>query len=142
MITGYNKRRGIHSLVAVCALIGFVLGMSAVLFVVLSEYVGITSNSTDCLAETSLHVTGENRAYYAATLRNLGTGTITSVDVTFVDDDGTKHGFYNDTVTIAAGEIWSDDNDSVVAKLLSGKSYATRATVIFDDGSMVECSVR
>ena len=40
-------------------------------------------------------------------------------------------------------EYDDDNNDDYVAvTLLSGKRYATWATVIFDDGSIVECSVR
>ena len=132
-----SRRRGIHTLISVSMLIGFTIVMAGILLAVLSEYGAISTNNAECaLSGVSIHDVGD-RAYFVMTLYNIGSGTIISANVTFIDDDGIEHGFVNDSLSVASGDIWSDMG-SFPASVLDQK-YAVRASAVSVDGSIIKC---
>ena len=85
-----RKRRCIHRLVKISTLIGFTITAAALLFYVMSDHGFISMDSADCDVSGSLYRTGINKAYLMISLDNLGSKTITTANITFVDDDGTQ----------------------------------------------------
>ena len=132
-----KKRLGIHSLIAVSMLIGFGIVLSGMLLAVLTDYADIATRNSGCiLSDVSLYDVGE-RAYLVVSLRNVGSGVITAANVTFVDDDGTSHGFGNSSLAVAPGDAWRQ-MDSFSATV-SDKEYIVRASATTEDGSVIEC---
>ena len=132
------RRRGIHTLISVSMLIGFTIVMAGILLVVLSEYGAISTNNTECvLSGVSIHDVGD-RAYFVMKLHNIGSNTIISANVTFVDDNGIEHGFVNDSLVIAPGGMWS--NMGSFSASISEQEYLVRASTVSEDDSIIECT--
>ena len=135
------QRRGVHGLVAVSMLIGFTVAMAGMLFHVLNDYTDIaTSNSACMLHNVSLHDTGNNNAYFMASLHNLGQDTITSVYFTVAGAGSTAHEFNTGQIELAAGQIW-DEKTPVPIKISDSTDYLIHALAHTDSGSAVRCFV-
>lgn len=134
-----RNRRGVHSLIAVSMLIGFTLIGAGMLFAVLVDYRDVSLNTSECsLSNLSLHIVGDSRAYFIASLHNLGSGVITSATIIFTDDSGIEHGFSDDSLVIDPGYTW-DVMDTFPASI-SKKDYVVNAMAITIDGSTIVCS--
>lgn len=122
-------------------LIGFALFGAGILFAVLVDYRDVSLNNTECsISNVFLYNTGKDRTYFVASLHNLGSRTIASASVTFVDDSGIEHGFTNDSLAIDPGHTW-EMKDSFHASVSTKKIYVIRAIATADDASMASCSV-
>ena len=135
------QRRGVHSLVAVSMLIGFTVAMAGMLFHVLNDYTDIaTSNSACMLHNVSLHDTGNNNAYFVASLNNLGHDTITSVYFTVAGTGNADHEFNTGQIELASGQMW-DEKTPVPIKISGNTDYLIHALAYTDSGSTVRCFV-
>ncbi len=134
-----GRRRGVHSLVAVSLLIGMTTAMVGILLAVLGDHADIAANNAQCALDFTLYDTGDDAAYMVASLHNLGSGVITSADISFIDDHGVERGFADSGISIPPGESW-DVMDSLAASVSGGDGYGPIASVTMDDGSMIGCT--
>lgn len=134
-----RRRRGIHGLLSVAMLTGFSLAGASILFAVLSDYADIATSSPRCgISDVLLHGTGTDRAYFAATVHNLGSVPIESVNATFADPDGDRHGFVGQNVSIPPGGSWGA-SDSFQASVGDSGIRTVYAAAAFEDGSVAHC---
>ena len=133
-------RLGIHGFMEVSMLIGFAIVMAGAVLAMLSDTIGNTTNTIECvLSDILLYKTGAGRAYFAASVSNVGSDTITSANVTFFDDGGRMYGFYNDTLAIKPGQTL-EETGSFLADITPRNHYMIGAFVSSGYGSMSECS--
>ena len=69
----HNKRKGVHSLIAVCMLSGMSIVMGGLLLGVLGEYAEVLERGTECtIHNVSLYDIVGDRAYLAVSVYNMG----------------------------------------------------------------------
>ena len=135
-----DTRRGIHGHVEVSLLIGFAIVMAGVSLAVLADTADNAANTAGCmLSEVLLYKTGTGKAYFAATLYNMGSSTITSADVVLFDDAGSQHELHNGTLAIGPGQA-REDAGSFRAVIVPGDRYMVGASASSAAG-LAECSV-
>jgi len=134
-----RRRRGIHGLLSVAMLTGFSLTGASLLFVALSDHADIATSSARCgISDVLLHGTGPDRAYFAVTIHNLGSVPVGSVNATFADPDGDRHGFTGQKIRIPPGGAWSDSG-SFQASVGDSGIRTVYASAAFEDGSVAHC---
>lgn len=132
-------RSGIHNFVSVAMLIGFAGIMAGMVFVVLEDGVDVFLSHTGCaMSNLILHKTGPGTAYMGMTISNMGSTTITDINITLYDDDQTPHHLYN------SSEIYpgygSEQYSIMNATITPSRHYAIGVLAHADDGSVAECS--
>jgi len=133
-------RSGIHALLSVSMLIGFTMFGAALLLATLSDFVDISAGNVQCgISDARVYKTAPGRAYFTATLYNLGSMPIHEISITFADQNSKIHGLVNYPATILPGETFSM-RDSFAASVSEDRNPNITAAAVFDDDSVIQCA--
>lgn len=130
------RRRGIHAVLSSSMLIGLAVALSGALLAALGGHV---HEGAGCaVSGASLHGTGPGTAYLGAVVRNTGSASMASAEVSFVDGAGVRHAVGSPPLRLGPGGSW-DASGAVPARVADARDVAVAASASFHGGSAVLC---